>query len=126
MTVRTKMIVSTRGATDDAITGPRVNNEQVPESQQKFDLLPQEKAPLSFPMSENALNRRCALAQRGGPGTQFVMHAIERMNGGEERFANLDDDAVIRIHNIGNGRLSDLAEQLVCICLLYTSDAADE
>ena len=31
MTVRTKMIVSTRGATADAITRPRVNNEQVPE-----------------------------------------------------------------------------------------------
>ena len=32
MTVKTKTIVSTRGATDDAITRPRVNNKQVAES----------------------------------------------------------------------------------------------
>src|ERR1035437_4559575 len=35
-------------------------------------LASQEKAPLSFPMSENALNRRCALAERVGIGRAHV------------------------------------------------------
>src|SRR5665811_636174 len=56
--------------------------------------------------------------QRSGAGPHLVMHAIKGMTCGEERFADLDDHAVIGIDDIGYRRLGDLAEQLVCIHLV--------